>query len=147
MWERGGRGACIMPGSEGDKGTANTSTCPPLLQALARRVVQVLLATSPHLPQSWWVPHQDSKNPPPPAGPDDNTENHSTHPHAYKQLLVGWVMSAACYGGRHKQGGEEDPYRTTWHPPHTYRVVQGDEEGPCDRDNRDGTKGTRPVLL
>jgi hypothetical protein len=133
-----------MPGSEGDKGTANTSTRPPLLRALARRVVRVLLATSPHLPQSRRVPHQDGENPPPPAGPDDNTENHGTHPHAYEQLLVGWVMGAACYGGGRERGGEEDPRRTTRHPPHAYGVVRGDEEGLRDGDDGDGTKGTRP---
>jgi hypothetical protein len=40
-------GGCVR--CEGDEGTANTSTLPPLLRALARRVVRVLLAVSPHL--------------------------------------------------------------------------------------------------
>jgi hypothetical protein len=61
--------------------------------------------------------------PPPPARPDDDTEHCGTHPHAYEQLLVGWMTGAACYGGRWERGGEDDHRRTTRHPPHAYELM------------------------
>src|ERR1700679_336233 len=55
--------------------------------------------------------------PPPPPRPDDDAERHSTHPHAYEQLLVGWMTGAVCYSEL------EDHCRTTRHPPHAYELL------------------------
>ena len=46
----------------------------------------------------------------PAMGKDDNnhTERHGTHPHAYEQLLIGWMTGGACYGGGWEQGREHD---------------------------------------
>ena len=54
---------------------------------------------------------------------DADTKHHFTHLHAYKQLLVGWMMGAVCYGGGCEQGGAGDHCRTTQHPPHAYELL------------------------
>jgi hypothetical protein len=72
---------------------------PPLLRALARRVVRVLLAASPHLPQ--WI-RRTTHHPPQPhepllmgwnaGGNNDVCSQRTTHPQPHEPLLVGWNM-------------------------------------------------------
>jgi hypothetical protein len=54
------------------------------------------------------VEHQHWHWPQAPLGvPDNDVEQHSTHIHAYEQL-VGWIMGVACFGSGHKGGGWAD---------------------------------------
>jgi len=53
----------------------------------------------------------------------DNAKHHGTHPHAYEQLLVGWMTGAVCYGGGCEGRGAEDHHGTTQHPPHAYKQL------------------------
>jgi hypothetical protein len=41
-------------------------------------------------------------------------------PHAYEQLLVGWMTGAVCYSGGCERRGAEDHRRTTRQPLHAY---------------------------
>jgi hypothetical protein len=88
---------------------------PPLLRALARRLVRVLLAASPHLPQ--WI---------------RQTTHHPPQPH--KPLLVGTTMYAAnapptpsltshCSWGGTWVGRWCPPHRTTRHPPQPHEPL------------------------
>ena len=65
---------------------SNASTHLPPLPALACRVDQVLIAMLP-----------------------DNNEWYSTHPNAYKPLLVGWIVGAdGNDNGAREEGNRDD---------------------------------------
>jgi len=105
-WERGRREM------------ANTSTRPPSLRALARRVVRVLLATSPHLPR--WARQVPQQTTPAPAPHDGR---HTTHPQHHEQLLVGWIlggMAVTTTGSTNEGGGRRT---TPHHPPPASRAT------------------------
>jgi hypothetical protein len=112
----------------------NTSTCPPPLRALARRVVRVLLAASPHLPQ--WARRVPRPMTPAPA---PHNGRHTTCPQPHEQLLMGWIageMAAMMMGGSNKRGGG----RTTPHhpPPASQATARGVGCGWNDNDASNG---------
>jgi len=83
-------GWCLPQGCEGG-GRWHPSTCPPPLRALAHRVDWVLTAMAPHNDDEW----------------------HSTRPHAYEPLLVGWIVGA----DQMMQNNMKTTITTTWPPP------------------------------
>ena len=80
-------------------GGTTTRRPPPRLRAAARRVVRVLLAASPHLPQ--WI---------------RRTTHHLPQPH--EPLLVGWIT-----GGTTMQAAPRIEQRTTRPQPHEPLLV------------------------